>query len=96
MAAELDWQLAEKVLSLTGRLTDKTLCSLWAWVQQTQPRLNVINVNQLTHVDSAGLAWIIYTINQASKQNITITLAGRNDKLNTLIALYNLDKVISS
>lgn len=96
MGSELSWQIKENVLLLTGRLTDKTLFSLWQWIQQNKPTLHGIDVNQLTHVDSAGLAWIIYTINQAGKQGVAIKLSGSNDKLKTLISLYNLDDVVSS
>lgn len=96
MVPELSWQVKENVLLLTGQLTDKTLFSLWQWMQQNKSTLKEIDVNQLTHIDSAGLAWIIYTLNHAGKQGVKVKLSGSNDKLKTLISLYNLDDVITS
>lgn len=96
MVSELSWQVEENVLFLTGQLTDKTLFSLWQWMKDYKPTFHEIDVNQLTHIDSAGLALIIYTLNQAGKQGVKVKLSGSNDKLKTLITLYNLDDVITS
>ncbi len=93
--ATLNYQEQGTTLILQGELDRETLLPLWQ--QRDVLLLDKINidVSQLKHVDSSGLALLVHLHEQQRLRGIKLIISGINDKLYTLIVLYNLQHILS-
>jgi phospholipid transport system transporter-binding protein len=80
----------QDVLCLQGELDVHSLNDLWSTQNTILNSVKYIDVGQLTRVDSAGLATLIYFCNQYD-----VKLKGINPQLQTLITLYDLQPVLN-
>jgi phospholipid transport system transporter-binding protein len=88
----ISWlQTDKKNASLTGALTQSSVSSLMPLAKRLQPLESDVNVelSELSHVDSAGLALLIELKSAGDKQGKTVTFSGTPPALKKLIALYN-------
>ncbi|WP_085248653.1 STAS domain-containing protein [Gilliamella mensalis] len=80
----------QDVLCLLGELDIYSLNDLWSTQSSLLNGVKSIDVEQLTRVDSSGLATLIYFCNKYD-----VKLKGINPQLQTLITLYDLQPVIN-
>ncbi|OCG24164.1 hypothetical protein A9G22_00725 [Gilliamella sp. App2-1] len=80
----------QDVLCLLGELDVHSLNNLWSTQNTILNGVKYIDVEQLTRVDSSGLATLIYFCNRYD-----VKLKGINPQLQTLITLYDLQPVIN-
>lgn len=95
MSELADWRIEAHSLILAGELTYKTLLPLWEQKDELIKSAASIDVSDLSHVDSSGLALILQFANEANKKGNRLKIVGVTDKLNTLITLYNLNDMMS-
>ncbi len=91
MAATLSWERQQQRLQLVGDLDRETLLPLWQQQEALLAGITQVDVSQLDHVDSAGLALLVHW---QAQQGAALAITGIGDKLSTLITLYNLQDVI--
>jgi len=96
MSEPLRWQRNASTLSLSGMLDRDTLLSLWHERETAMVDIATIDVAALERVDSAGLALLVHLREIARAQGSSPLFTGINDKLQSLIALYNLQQIIVS
>ncbi|MGL4601678.1 MAG: STAS domain-containing protein [Plesiomonas sp.] len=98
MAARVQWlqEQSGRVL-LTGELDRDSLLDFWAERDNLIPEQQacVIDLSQLTRIDSAGLAFLMTLLVEASKKASTCTLVNIPSALLTLIDLSNLTKIMA-
>jgi phospholipid transport system transporter-binding protein len=82
--------------SLSGSLNRDTVPDFWqnslqqlANAQSDKPLL--LNLEKLTHIDTAGLAWLINLIRDAKTQNIEFSLLNPPDTLLNLAKISDVD-----
>ncbi|OCG01425.1 STAS domain-containing protein [Gilliamella sp. wkB112] len=80
----------QQILYLKGELDVHSLNEIWTTQKSLFNSTKAIDVAQLTRVDSAGLATLVYFCIKYQLQ-----LAGINPQLQTLIALYDLQPVLT-
>ncbi|NUF27604.1 STAS domain-containing protein [Gilliamella sp. ESL0254] len=80
----------QDILCLQGELDVHSLNDLWSTQDSILNGIKCIDVEQLTRVDSSGLATLIYFCNKYH-----VKLKGINPQLQTLITLYDLQPVIN-
>lgn len=85
----LNWTKENNAFHLQGALEQTSLLSFWKANQQWDRDVKVIDVTNLTRVDSAGLALLVYYIT-----HFGVKLQGMTANLLTLIKLYHLEKVV--
>ncbi|OCG06648.1 hypothetical protein A9G13_10335 [Gilliamella sp. wkB178] len=81
----------QQVLYLKGELDAHSLNEIWATQKSLFNGTKSIDVAQLTRVDSSGLATLVYFCIKYQLQ-----LTGINPQLQTLIALYDLQPVLTN
>lgn len=96
MSDQLRWELKAEQLCLIGELERETLLPLWQQRELVMEHVESIDVSALERVDSGGLALLVHLRQIAIHHGRKPRFTGINDKLNSLIALYNLQKIISS
>lgn len=96
MAGPLRWQLQASTLHLSGQLDRDTLLALWQQRENVMAKAEIIDVSALERVDSAGLALLVHLREIAREQGRMPRFSGINDKLRSLITLYNLQEIIVS
>lgn len=88
----ITWQQTDqKNVSLSGALTQSSvsrLLPLSKRLKATESNIN-IELSELSHVDSAGLALLIELKSVGDKQGKKIIFSGTTPALEKLIALYN-------
>ncbi|WP_409309093.1 lipid asymmetry maintenance protein MlaB [Pectobacterium sp. B1J-3] len=94
MANALNWVSQESTLILVGDLDRETLLPLWEQRETLLAGKTALDVSGLKRVDSAGLALLMHFYHQQSQQARSLKIIGVSDRLNTLIALYNLNEII--
>lgn len=52
---------------------------------------SIVNLQQVTRIDTAGLAWLFYLLEQASHNNCQLTFSNIPAKLHKLISLSGVD-----
>nr|WP_154324462.1 lipid asymmetry maintenance protein MlaB [Pantoea sp. 201603H] len=96
MAEQLSWHVDAVTLYLSGKLDGETLLPLWQQRETVMKQIEIIDVSALERVDSAGLALLVHLRQIIQQQGNTPIFQGINDKLHSLIALYNLQQIIVS
>ena len=96
MSEPLRWQRTASTLALSGKLDRDTLLALWQERDTAIVDVATIDVARLDRVDSAGLALLVHLREIARAQVSTPVFTGINDKLQSLITLYNLQQIIVS
>lgn len=94
MASNLSWNRQQQTLRLSGELDRETLLPLWRQRDALLADITCVDVAQLSHVDSAGLALLVHWRAQQEQRGVDLKITGITDKLSTLITLYNLQSVI--
>ncbi|ORM69785.1 lipid asymmetry maintenance protein MlaB [Pantoea rwandensis] len=96
MSEPLRWQRTASTLALSGKLDRDTLLTLWQERDTAMVDVATIDVAALDRVDSAGLALLVHLREIARAQGSAPVFTGINDKLQSLITLYNLQQIIVS
>lgn len=96
MSAQLRWILEADLLRLLGELERETLLPLWQQREVVMERVETIDVSALERVDSGGLALLVHLRQIAVQNGREPRFTGVTDKLNSLVVLYNLQKIINS
>ena len=96
MSSELQWQQQASALRLTGKLDHETLLPLWNQRNNVMQGISEMDLSGLSRVDSAGLALLVHLQDIVRRQGTQLTFSGISDKLQSLIALYNLQHIIVS
>jgi phospholipid transport system transporter-binding protein len=78
---------------LVGELTRQTVMqiskkSIKQIITQQSP---VIDLQQVTRIDTAGLAWLFYLLEQANSNSCQLSFSNIPEKLNKLISLSGVD-----
>ncbi len=88
------------VLSLKGNLvTDNDINKLQQEVEtalQANPRGIVLNLKHLNWISSMGIGGIIRCLNKARKAQKDIYLAGLNDKVQNIVSVMKIDKIMKT
>ncbi|AUX74045.1 lipid asymmetry maintenance protein MlaB [Erwinia pyrifoliae] len=94
MNEQLRWEIEAGQLRLIGELERETLLPLWQQREAVMERVETIDVSALERVDSGGLALLVHLRQIAIDNGRKPRFSGVTDKLNSLITLYNLQKII--
>lgn len=90
MIPMLTWEQKGQKLILTGELDRDTLPAFWQQRNQLLKGINAINVSQLSHIDSTGLAMFIRLKSEQQSENKWV-FEGISERFKTLIKLYKLE-----
>ncbi|MFS1562568.1 MAG: lipid asymmetry maintenance protein MlaB [Candidatus Arsenophonus phytopathogenicus] len=90
MIPMLTWEQKGQMLILTGELDRDTLPVFWQQRNQLLKGINAINVSQLSHIDSTGLAMFIRLKSEQQSENKWV-FEGISERFKTLIRLYKLE-----
>ncbi|SPP31891.1 putative phospholipid ABC transporter-binding protein MlaB [Arsenophonus endosymbiont of Aleurodicus floccissimus] len=90
MIPMLTWEQKGQMLILTGELDRDTLPAFWQQRNQLLKGINAINVSQLFHIDSTGLAMFIRLKSEQQSENEWV-FEGISERFKTLIRLYKLE-----
>lgn len=90
MIPMLTWEQKGQMLILTGELNRDTLPTFWQQRNQLLKGINAINVSQLSHIDSTGLAMFIRLKSEQQSENKWV-FEGISERFKTLIRLYKLE-----
>lgn len=90
MIPMLTWEQKGQMLILTGELDRDTLPAFWQQRNQLLKGINAINVSQLSHIDSTGLAMLIRLKSEQQSENKWV-FEGISERFKTLIRLYKLE-----
>lgn len=90
MIPMLTWEQKGQILILTGELDRDTLPAFWRQRNQLLKGINAINVSQLSHIDSTGLAMFIRLKSEQQLENKWV-FEGISERFKTLIRLYKLE-----
>ncbi|KAA1195598.1 lipid asymmetry maintenance protein MlaB [Photorhabdus heterorhabditis] len=95
MNESLSWEKAGQTLILKGILDRDRLLPLWQQKEKLLTDINCINVSQLEHVDSTGLALLVRFKHYMQKEEGTeLLFSGISERFSTLIMLYDLQEII--
>ena len=90
MTQQISWERSGNTLRLQGVLEQDTLVPLWEARHEATTGMQVIALNGLERVDTAGLALLIQFAALAKQQGHALRLEGGSENLLTLAKLYNL------
>ena len=93
LVTEIVLNIAENNNFLTGELTRQTVMQISKkQIKQliSQPFL-IVDLNQVTRIDTAGLAWLFFLIEQANNANCQLSFSNVPTKLYKLIGLSGVD-----
>ncbi|MDC9594466.1 lipid asymmetry maintenance protein MlaB [Xenorhabdus sp. IM139775] len=90
----VSWEKAGNTLFLQGTLDRDSLLPLWQQKEQALEGVDNIDVSQLSHVDSTGLALFIQLKGEYQQRGRILTFSGVSERLSTLIALYGLQALL--
>lgn len=90
----LTWEQNGKTLILTGELDRDTLPAFWQQRNQLLKGINSINVSQLSHIDSTGLAMFVRLKSEQQSEN-KLVFEGISERFKTLIRLYKLESFMN-
>ncbi|WP_434525807.1 lipid asymmetry maintenance protein MlaB [Photorhabdus asymbiotica] len=94
MNESLSWEKAGQTLILKGILDRDSLLPLWQQKEKLLTNTSDINVSQLEHVDSTGLALLVRFKYHMQKEGVELLFSGVSERLSTLIMLYDLQEII--
>uniref|UniRef100_UPI0036DC0FCE lipid asymmetry maintenance protein MlaB n=1 Tax=Photorhabdus sp. RM322S TaxID=3342825 RepID=UPI0036DC0FCE len=94
MSECLSWEKVEQTLILKGILDRDILLPLWQQKEKLLAGINGVNVSQLEHVDSTGLALLVRFKHHMQKEGVKLLFSGVSERLSTLITLYDLQEII--
>lgn len=86
----LTWEQKGQILILTGELDRDTPPTFWQQRNQLLKGINTINVSQLSHIDSTGLAIFIRLKSEQQSENKWV-FEDISERFKTLIRLYKLE-----
>lgn len=80
-------------VDLKGELTRQTVMNISkkSIKQVVSQQCSIVNLQQISRIDTAGLAWLFYILEQASITNCDLTFSNIPEKLNKLISLSGVD-----
>lgn len=90
MAVQLSWTREGERLALQGELDQDVLNSLWDARVEAMKGITCIDLQDITRIDTAGVALLIHLIDLGKKQGNQVSLEGISENLRTLAELYNL------
>jgi phospholipid transport system transporter-binding protein len=90
MNEPLSWNRDGERLALRGELDQEFILSLWNSRAQATEGVSVIDLNEVTRVDSAGVALLVHFVALIRRQGKEAQLVGKSENLQTLVSLYNL------
>lgn len=94
MAKIFNWQTEKQTVILRGTLDRDTLLPLWQQREQLLDGIRFLEVSDLRHVDSAGVALVLHFYYHQRQRGSSMTLIGITDRMRTLIALYKLQNIL--
>ncbi|WGL98042.1 lipid asymmetry maintenance protein MlaB [Arsenophonus sp. aPb] len=94
MIPMLTWEQDGKTLILAGELDRDTLPAFWQQRNQLLKGINAINVSQLSHIDSTGLAMFVRLKSEQQSENKWV-FEGISERFKTLIRLYKLESFMN-
>ncbi len=85
-------------LAITGELTCHSVAHIKSKEYSIWLEHSAINVdlNQVSKVDTAGLAWLFYLLEQASHNTCQLSFSNIPEKLTKLITLSGVDGLLPS
>lgn len=90
----LSWRQDGETLALSGALDRDSLMALWDDRHTVLAGITRLDLSALQRVDSTGLAMLVHLQNEPLQPGRRLALIGATDRLQTLIALYNLRDVV--
>ena len=90
MSQQLRWSREGETLRLSGELDQDLLNPLWDKRQEAMQGVTLIDLTEVTRVDTAGVALLAHLIAVGKKQGASVTLRGASENVVTLAQLYNL------
>ncbi|OCA54921.1 lipid asymmetry maintenance protein MlaB [Photorhabdus namnaonensis] len=94
MGESLIWEKTGQTLILKGALDRDSLLPLWQQKEKLLADIDSINVSKLEYVDSTGLALLVRFKHHMQKRGDKLHFSGIDERLNTLITLYDLQEMI--
>ncbi|CAG9428853.1 lipid asymmetry maintenance protein MlaB [Providencia alcalifaciens] len=94
MSSLLSWTKNNKTLAFSGILNRDSLVEFWDKRQALLAQIGHIDVADLTHVDSTGLAMLVRLKGEYQAQQRSFSLVGVSDNLNTLMELYGVKPLL--
>lgn len=90
MPMQLNWTRDGERLALQGELDQDTLNGLWDAREQAMQGVSVIDLSDVSRVDTAGLALLIHLVDRTKQPGQAVRLESVSENLRTLAQLYNL------
>lgn len=90
MSQHLSWSRDGERLKLSGELDQDLLNPLWHKRHEAMQGVMLIDLSEITRVDTAGVALLTHLVAVGKKQGTSVTLYGASDNVLTLAQLYNL------
>jgi len=90
MSQHLSWSRDGERLKLSGELDQDLLNPLWDKRHEAMQGVMLIDLSEITRVDTAGVALLTHLVAVGKKQGTSVTLYGASDNVLTLAQLYNL------
>ncbi|HEQ1858182.1 TPA: lipid asymmetry maintenance protein MlaB [Providencia alcalifaciens] len=94
MSSLLSWTKNNKTLAFSGILNRDSLVEFWDKRQALLTQVEQIDVSDLTHVDSTGLAMLVRLKGEYQSQQRHFGIVGVSDNLNTLMELYGVKPLL--
>lgn len=85
--------ITAELVELSGELTRHTIMKITKKsIQQLfLPSSTILDLTNITRIDTAGLAWLFYLLEQASLANCQLSFANIPTKLDKLISLSGVE-----
>ena len=85
--------MTENHSELTGELTRQTVMQISkkSIKQLVAKSSSILDLQQVTRIDTAGLAWLFYLLEQASSASCQLSFSNVPAKLNKLISLSGVE-----
>ncbi len=80
-------------LMLSGSLTSKTVSKLFSHPPQFEPAVQLVDLNEVVSIDSAGLALLVHWSHEAEKQQSAVKFINTPQKLKELAVICSLGEM---
>ncbi|HDR2357315.1 TPA: lipid asymmetry maintenance protein MlaB [Enterobacter kobei] len=90
MSQQLSWSREGETLKLSGELDQDLLNPLWDKRLDAMQGVTLIDLADVTRVDTAGVALLAHLVAVGKKQGTSVRFHGASDNVVTLAQLYNL------
>ncbi|MCG3100420.1 lipid asymmetry maintenance protein MlaB [Enterobacter sp. DRP3] len=90
MSQQLRWSREGETLKLSGELDQDLLNPLWDKRHEAMQGVTLIDLAEVTRVDTAGIALLAHLVAVGKKQGQSVKLNGASENVLTLAQLYNL------